>query len=156
KGPVNNTSAERIQLTNLFTEQSEALRLGFQEQFSYNLHLDGTQSPDAVAGLDSLVSLTPTAGVVGGIDRPSAANAYWRNNVATGLTTTADTGTILNQMEITHRNCMRNGGRSDLMIAGSQFIDGFRNFLTTTFGRMDYGPAGFKRIEAGTEVMTFQ
>lgn len=156
KGPTNASQAEKIQLTNLFEEQSEVLRLGFQEQFSYQLHLDGTQNVDAIAGLDSLISLTPTSGTVGGIDRSVAANAYFRNNVATGLTTTTTTGTILNQMEIGYRNCMRNGGRPDVMIAGSNFIDGYRNFLTNTYGRMDYGPGGFKRVEAGTEVMTFQ
>lgn len=155
-GPSNASQAEKIQLTNLFEEQAEVLRLGFQEQFSYNMHLDGTQNVDAITGLDGLVSLTPTTGTVGGIDRSVSSNAYWRNNVATGLTTTTTTGTILNQMEIAFRNCMRNGGRPDLMIAGSNFVDGYRNFLTTTYGRMDYGPAGFKRVEAGTEVMTFQ
>jgi len=151
------SQAEKIQLTNLIEEQSESLRLGFQEQFSYALHLDGTQSVDAVGGLDSLVSLTPTTGTVGGIDRSSSSNAYWRNNVATGLTTTTTTGTILNSMETTFRNCMRNGGRPDLMVAGSSFVDGYRNFMLNTFGRMDYGPGGFgKAVEGGTEVLTFQ
>lgn len=155
-GPSSATDAEKIQLTNLFEEQSEVLKLGFQEQFSYQLHLDGTQSTDAIAGLDSLISSAPTSGVVGGIDRAVAANAYWRNNVATGLTTTTTTGTILNQMEINWRQCMRNGGRPDLIIAGSTFVDGYRNFLTNTYGRMDYGPGGFKTVAAGTQVMTFQ
>ena len=155
-GPSTNSEAERMQLTNLFEEQSEVLRLGFQEQFSYQLHLDGTQSTDAVAGLDSLISLTPTAGVVGGIDRGVTANAYWRNNVATGLTTTTGTGTILNSMEVTYRNCMRNGGKPDLMIAGSTYVDGYRNFMLNTFGRMDYGPSSFgKEVSGGTEVLKF-
>lgn len=155
-GPSNASDAEKIQLTNLFEEQSEVLRLGFQEQFSYQLHLDGTQSTDAIAGMDSMVSLAPTSGTVGGIDRAVAANAYWRNNVATGLTTTAGTGTILNQMEVMYRQCMRNGGRPDLLIAGSNFIDGYRNFVLNTYGRMDFGPSNRKKIEGGTEVMTFQ
>jgi hypothetical protein len=150
------SDAEKIQLTNLIEESSEVLRLGFQEQFSYQLHLDGTQSADAVTGLDALVSSTPTTGTVGGIDRSVAANAYWRNNVATGLTTTTSTGTILNSMEVTYRQCMRNGGRPDLMIAGSTYVDGYRNFMLNTFGRMDYGTGGFKRVEGGTEVLMFQ
>lgn len=150
------SDAEKIQLTNLIEESSEVLRLGFQEQFSYQLHLDGTQSTDAVTGLDALVSLAPTSGTVGGIDRSVAANAYWRNNVATGLTTTTSTGTILNSMEVTYRQCMRNGGRPDLMIAGSTYVDGYRNFMLNTFGRMDYGTGGFKRVEGGTEVLMFQ
>lgn len=156
-GKTNTASdAEKIQLTNLYEEQAESLRLGFQEQFSRALHLDGTQATDAITGLDALVSLAPTSGTVGGIDRSTAANAYWRNNVATGLTTTTSTGTILNNMEVGYRQCMRNGGRPDLIIAGSSFIDGYRNFVLNTFGRMDFGPANRKKVEGGTEVLTFQ
>lgn len=150
------SDAEKVMLTNLIEEQSEVLRLGFQEQFSYQLHLDGTQSSDAVAGLDSLVSLSPTTGTVGGIDRSAAANAYWRNNVSTGLTTTTSTGTILNSMETQWRQCSRNGGRPDLVIAGSTYIDGYRQFVLNTFGRMDFGPSNTKRVEGGTAVLTFQ
>ena len=156
RGPTKASDSEKIMLTNLIEEQAEVLRLGFQEQFSYQLHLDGTQSTDAVAGLDSLVSLAPTSGTVGGIDRSSAANAYWRNNVSTGLTTTTSTGTILNQMEVQFRQCARNGGRPDLIVAGSTFIDGYRNFVLNTFGRMDFGPSNTKRVEGGTSVLTFQ
>jgi hypothetical protein len=152
------SDAEKIQLTNLLEEQAEALRLGFQEQFSYQLHLDGTQSTDAVTGVDALLSLTPTSGTVGGIDRSSSSNAYWRNNVSTGLTTTTSTGTILNQMEVNWRQCMRAGagGSPDLIVAGSQFIDGYRNFVLNTYGRMDFGPSNTKRVEGGTAVLTFQ
>jgi hypothetical protein len=149
------SDAEKIQLTNLFEEQSEVLRLGFQEQFSYALHLDGTQATDAITGLDSLVSLTPTTGTVGGIDRATAANAYWRNNVATGLTTTTTTGTILNNMETGWRACMRNGGKPDLILAGSSYIDGYRQFVLNTFGRMDFGPANEKVVEGGTKSLMF-
>jgi hypothetical protein len=120
-GPSSASDAEKIQLTNLFEEQSEVLRLGFQEQFSYQLHLDGTQSTDAITGLDALISLAPTSGTVGGIDRSTTANAYWRNNVA-----------------------------------GSSFIDGYRNFVLNTFGRMDFGPSNTKRVEGGTSVLMFQ
>jgi hypothetical protein len=152
------SDAEKIQLSNLLEEQGEVLKLGFQEQFSHALHLDGTQSADAFSGLDALVSLTPTSGVVGGIDRAVAANAYWRNQVATGLTTTTTTGTILNQMEVTYRLASRaGGGNPDLMIAGSQFFDGYRNFMLSTFGRMDYGPGSFgKKVEGGTDALYFK
>ena len=52
RGPTKASDSEKIMLTNLIEEQAEVLRLGFQEQFSYQLHLDGTQSTDAVAGLE--------------------------------------------------------------------------------------------------------
>jgi hypothetical protein len=107
----NASDAERIQLTNLLEEQTEVLRLGFEEKFSQALHIDGTQSTDAIGGLDSLITLTPTTGTVGGIDRSLAGNVYWRNNVATGLTTTTTTGTIVSNMETQWKKCIRNGGQ---------------------------------------------
>lgn len=149
------SGAEKIQLTNLIEEQSEVLRLGFLEKFSQACHLDGTQSADAVTGLDALVSLTPSTGTVGAINRATAANAWWRNSAYTGLTTTTTTGTILDQMEIGYRQCVRNGGRPDKIIAGGSFIDGYRQFLITTYGRMDMGASGQKKLEGGTEMLLF-
>lgn len=149
------SGAEKIQLTNLIEEQSEVLRLGFLEKFSQACHLDGTQSADAITGLDALVSLTPSTGTVGAINRALAANAWWRNSAYTGLTTTTTTGTILDQMEVGYRQCVRNGGRPNKIIAGSSFIDGYRQFLMTTFGRMDMGASGMKKLEGGTEMVLF-
>jgi len=155
-GPGGKASdAERIQLTNLLKEQNEILRLGFQEKFSHALHLDGTQSSDAITGVDALVSLTPTTGTVGGIDRSNAANAYWRNYAITGLTTTTTTGNILDYMEIAWRACVRNGGKPTFIEAGSTFIDGFRNFMFKSFGRLDYEGVSERIIEGGTKQLTF-
>lgn len=153
-GPGGQASGSEVTvLTNLLEEQMEVLRLGFEERFSKYLHLDGTSSTDALTGLDALVSLTPTTGTVGGINR--ATNTFWRNHAATGLTTTTTTGDILDKMEIAYRACVRNGGRPNKMIAGSDFYDGFRNFMLKTYGRMDYGAVGFKRVATGTEMVTF-
>lgn len=156
-GPGGNASgAEMIQLTNLLKEQTEILRLGFQEKFSHAQHLDGTQSADAITGEDSLISLTPTTGTVGGIDRAAAGNAYWRNYAQTGLTTTTTTGNILDFMEVGWRACVRNGGRPNYIEAGGDFIDGFRNFMVKSYGRVDYeGVSIFRDVKAGTETLAF-
>lgn len=152
----NATDAEKIQLTNLIEEQSEILRLGFEEKMGQEVHLDGSHSSDAIVGLDAMVSLTPSSGTVGGINAGLAANAYWRNHAATGLTTTKDTGDILAKMEIGYRACVRNGGRPTKILAGSDYVDGFRNFMLTTYGRVDYGQVGFgKNVDTGTDQMTF-
>jgi len=147
------SGAEVTVLTSLLEEQMEVLRLGFEERFSKFLHLDGTSSTDAIAGLDLLVSTAPTSGTVGGISRVS--NVWWRNQVATGATVTTTSGTVLDVMETTYRACVRNGGRPNKIIMGSSFYDGFRSFMLTTYGRMDYGQAGFKRVAGGTEMVTF-
>jgi hypothetical protein len=155
-GPGGNaTDAEMIQITSLIKEQAEILKLGFQEKFSQAQHLDGTQSVDAITGLDALVSLTPTTGTVGGIDRSLAGNVYWRNYVQTGVTTTTTTGNILDYMEIAWRSCIRNGGRPDFIEAGGDFIDGFRNFMLKTYGVLEFEGVGEKQIEGGTKSLTF-
>lgn len=156
QSPSSASGAEKLQLTNLIEEQSDVLRLGFEEKFDQALHLDGTQSSDAIVGLDTLVSLAPTSGTVGGIDRSVAANAYWRNGVSTGLTTSTTTGDILDKMETAFRNATRNGGRPDMIIVGSSFLDGFRNFMLKTYGRVDFQGVGFgKNVNTGTEELNF-
>jgi hypothetical protein len=156
QSPNSASQAEKIQLTNLIEEQSEVLRLGFEEKMDQASHLDGSQSADAIVGLDALVALAPTSGTVGGIDRAVSANAYWRNNVSTGLTVTTTTGDILDKMETTWRNCTRNGGKPDLILLGSTFLDGFRNFMLKTYGRIDFQGVAFgKNVETGTDMLTF-
>lgn len=120
-GPRGNATAdEAIALNNLIEEQAEVLRLGFEEKMDFELHLNGAQHPEALAGLDFLISLTPAVGTVGGIDR--ATNAWWRNQIFPGNTA----ANILDTVETAWRACTRNGGRPDLILAGSQWIDLFR------------------------------
>ena len=117
-GPSTNSGAEMLQLTNLFEENIETLRLGFEEMLDYDIHLDGTHDAKAIAGLDLLVALDPTTGTVGGIDR--ATNVWWRNNAVASSTD------IIEDMEKMWRDCTLNGGRPDFIIAGSAFVDAFR------------------------------
>jgi len=150
------SDAEKIQLTNLIEEQAEVLRLGFEEQLDRACHLDGTQSADAIVGLDALVAVAPTSGIVGGINRATAANAYWRNNFATGATVTTTTGTVLDVMETAWRQCTRNGGKPNKIFVGSGFLDGFRGFMLKTFGRVDYSGITFgKNVDTGTDELSF-
>lgn len=154
-GPGGNASdAEMMQLTNLLKEQMEVLKLGFVEQFSRALHLDGTQATDAIEGIDKLISFTTTSGTVGGINK--ATEAWWRNHAATGLTVTTTTGDIVDKLEVARRACIRNGGMGPfLFMAGTTAYDGYRTFNTSTFGRMDFTPNQQRHIEAGTNKLSF-
>lgn len=148
-GPGGNFSqTEYSQLTNLLKEETEALGLGFEEKFDQALHLDGSSDVDAITGLDALISLTPTVGVVGGLD--AATEVYWRNGVATGLTVTPTTGTILDQLEVLWRVAIRNGGHPDFLLVGSDFLDGYRNFMLKTYGRVNYGATELKSVDGGS------
>lgn len=123
------TRAEVIQLTNLLDEQNEALRLGWEEKFDYELHQDGTQSSESLGGLDLLIATDPTTGTVGGIDR--ATNTWWRNNASTGIAAAS----LIDTMEQIWRACTRNGGRPDFILVGSTFLDTFRQQAASTITR---------------------
>ncbi|WAW09882.1 phage major capsid protein [Oxalobacter vibrioformis] len=135
---------EKVQLLDLLNEQMEAFRIGFNEKLSLELHRDGTASADAVTGLDSLIALNPATGIVGGIDRSIA--TYWRNNAATGIASTS-AGALATAMEAQWRKCIRNGGSPDFILAGSSFIDAYRQYAVTVTNNTNAGKV--KRIDAG-------
>jgi hypothetical protein len=101
------TEAEKVQLTNLLQENSETLKLGFQENFDYMLHLDGTQSATNIPGLDScLVFRRPRKSWAASTSR---SYTWWQNTAITGIST-ATAGNLTQQMEIAWRDCTRYGG----------------------------------------------
>jgi hypothetical protein len=128
------SDAEKVQLTNLLTENSETLKLGFQENFDYMLHRDGSQSPLDIPGLDQLVSTTPTASmVIGGLDQ--SIYTWWQNTAITGIST-ATAGNLTEQMEIAWRDCTRYGGNApDKILVGEAFLDAYRTDAKLTVNR---------------------
>lgn len=128
------SEAEKVQLTNLLSENMETLKLGFQENFDYMLHLDGTQSATNIPGLDLLVSTNPTtAAVIGGLDQ--SVFTWWQNTAITGIST-GTAGNLVEQMEVAWRNATRYGGHApDLILAGESFIDAYRKDAKATVNR---------------------
>lgn len=135
---------EKVQLVNLLDEQMEVLKLGFLEKLNLELMRDGTQSADAVTGLDGLVSINPTVGTMGGIDRATA--TYWRNNVRTGIVST-NAGELTGAMEAAWRECIRNGGSPDFILAGTDFISAYSTKAVTMVQNTEAGTV--KKIDAG-------
>lgn len=129
KGAFKLEQNEKVQLLNLLDEQMESLKEGFMQKLDMEVHRDGTQSADAVAGLNALISIAPTAGVVGGLDRASA--TYWRNHAETGIQTGTQ-GTLAQRMEYAWRRCIKNGGSPNFILAGGKFIDAYRKEITVT------------------------
>lgn len=136
---------EKVQLVNLLDEQMEVLKLGFLERLNLELLRNGTQSADAVTGLDGLVSLDPTTGTVGGIDRATA--TWWRNNVQTGIVSTT-ANTLRQAMERAWRRSIRTGGVPDFILAGTDFVDAYATYAISMVQNTDAGSV--KRIDAAT------
>ena len=137
QSPRNSSAAGLVQLTNVFNESMEVLRLGFEEILDQSLHLDGTitvgggtsTANKAINGLDFIVPCVSHTGTVGGIDR--ASNTFWRNQIDMGaglnVTTGSDYGNgyagsaLLDPMHVMWRACQRNGGSPDFILAGTDF-----------------------------------
>lgn len=141
QSPRNSSAAGLVQLTNVFNESMEVLRLGFEEILDQSLHLDGTitvgggtsTANKAINGLDFIVPCVSHTGTVGGIDR--ASNTFWRNQIDMGaglnVTTGSDYGNgypgdeLLTPMHVMWRACQRNGGSPDFILAGTDFIKSY-------------------------------
>ena len=121
----NRTSLNRLEvfrLTNILKENFAILDKGFDEKLDQALLVSGSTNTDAVTGLDGLVTLAPTAGTVGGISRSASANAWWRNNVRTGLTQ----ANMLDELEKTWRDCVEHGSMPDFIMVGDEWLDRYR------------------------------
>ena len=141
QSPRNSSAAGLVQLTNVFNESMEVLRLGFEEILDQSLHLDGTitvgggtsTANKAINGLDFIVPCVSHTGTVGGIDR--ASNTFWRNQIDMGaglnVTTGSDYGNgyagsaLLAPMHVMWRACQRNGGSPDFILAGTDFVKSY-------------------------------
>ena len=152
QSPRNSSAAGLVQLTNVFNEAMEVLRLGFEKILDQSLHLSGavaittgtgtgSLANKAINGLDFLVNFDPRTGNVGGINRATAGNEYWRNNWDTGSGlnthgTTSPTGyahaDLLTAMHDMWRKCQRNGGTPNFILAGTDFIKGYELAATAS------------------------
>jgi hypothetical protein len=141
QSPRNSSAAGLVQLTNVFNEAMEVLRLGFEKILDQSLHLDGTigvgggtsLANKALNGLDFIVPCVSHTGTVGGIAR--AGNTFWRNQIDMGAGLNVTTGVpygngydgadLLTPMHTMWRACQKNGGSPNFILAGTDFIKSY-------------------------------
>lgn len=115
------TKSERVQIVNWIKDQLKGLKEGQKEGIHARLWLDGTQGADRRAGIDALVSTTPTVGTIGGY---AASNAIWQNGASTGVATTiAGFTTALAQL---NRKVKKHNGKVTHYFAGGDILDAMR------------------------------
>ena len=156
QSPRNSSAASLVQLTNVFNESMEVLRLGFEKILDQSLHLDGTigvgggtsLANKAINGLDFVVPCVSHTGTMGGIDR--SANTYWRNQIDMGaglnVTTGASYGNgyaganLLDPMQTMWRACQKNGGSPNFILAGTDFIKSYEIAVDAKLSRYAVQP----------------
>jgi hypothetical protein len=134
------SQAEKFQLTNLLKENYSSLKNGAQDKINLQLLQDGSQSSKACPGIDLLVSTTPTTGTVGGLD--ASQYTWWRNYAATGIAA----ANLIDDMHVARREVVRVGkmGAPDFYVAGSAFLDTYRQQAGVTINRQIMGGGNSK------------
>ena len=156
QSPRNSSAAGLVQLTNVFNEAMEVLRLGFEKILDQSLHLDGTigvgggtsLANKAINGLDFIVPAVSHTGTMCGIDR--AANSYWRNQIDMGAGLNVTTGAaygngypgadLLDPMQTMWRACQKNGGSPNFILAGTDFIKSYEIAVDAKLSRYAVQP----------------
>lgn len=120
---VKHTGREATVLTGILEDKADDMKQGWAESFNEMLWRDGTQDTKAVPGVLSLILDDPTvAGATEGIDR--TANTWWRNKARLAIvTTTPGDQNVTNALQTDMRQLRKFGGRPDLFLAGSSFMD---------------------------------
>ncbi len=129
EGESTHSQAEMTQLADLLQDKLEDFSEGWDRSFNLMLWKDGTQDAKQVPGLQSIVLDAPTSAVVvGGIDQSS--NSWWRNRAVLGISTaSAANQTLVQTLQNEIRQLRRYGGRPNLWLAGSSFLDWFEQEL---------------------------
>lgn len=115
---------EMTAITGLLDDKLDDMAEGSARSFNEILWRDGSQSAKVFPGIQSIVSLTPTVGTTGGIDR--AGNTWWRNRALVGaskITSSPTTQALTKTLRSEVRQLRRYGGKPSLVMCGSGFID---------------------------------
>jgi hypothetical protein len=138
----------------------------YARKFNLLLYGDGVADAKALAGLKLLVSDTPSTGTVGGINRATAGNEWWRNRAYTAAFGTlvsgtpalaqwgggaitsniANGGALLQVLQSERRQLTRYGGNPDTFVCGSAFLGALE---TEIRANGNYAMNGFKGAQDG-------
>lgn len=151
---LQNSSDE--QMMELIEERVETAELTFWNQMSAAIYSDGTGwGGKQINGLSALVSLTPTVGLVGGIDRSS--QTWWRNaSTNTGGVTSTTIQDFMNRLAISLK---RNSDGVDLIVSDNNYyvayLESLQSIQRITKSPDSKAGAGFTSLAfygAGKEV----
>lgn len=129
KGETRHSENEKIVLADLLKDKVEDMIEGTDRGMNEMFWKDGTQDSKEVPGLQSFILDDPTsATVVAGIDQ--SVNTWWRNRASVAIdASTAANQNIVTTLQGEWRQLRRYGGRPNLVLCGSDFIEAMENEL---------------------------
>ena len=140
----NNRGREETALANLLEDKLGDMAEGYARGLNTFLWGDGTADANAMAGIRAFIKDAPAAAAstVGGIDQNAGANSWWRNRVNLAVTTTSSGDELISFLNTEFRQLQRFGGKPDVALCGSDFMDRLNKELRA---RGYYTDAGFAR-----------
>lgn len=124
KSTTTHSDMETTQISNILEDKLEDMDEGIARSLNAIFWRDGTQSAKVFPGIQAIVADDPTTGVLAGIDR--ATNAWWRNRAKVGankITSSTTNQTLTKTLRQEVRQLRRYGGKPNLVLAGSGFIE---------------------------------
>lgn len=132
-------------LTNLLDFKLNSMSEGWSRKMNEMLWRNGTQdSSKQSPGITHFISRTPTTGTVGGINRATAGNEYWRNRALLGISPGSDVLTTALRKEV--RQLTRFGGKPNLILCGSDFLNALEAEVAAKSTYSNTGVAGTRNI----------
>lgn len=159
RAPVDKRRLREV-ITPIVSNKTKDLTEQWMDSMQTLLWDDGTADPMALSGIRSIITDVPTTGVVGGINRATAANWWWRNRAYTAaayaangsapgayggnkITASASNGgALLGVLQADHRQLRRYGGEPNRFIAGSDFIGAYELEIRANGSYSDSGFTG--------------
>lgn len=142
-------NAGHAQVMDLMSKRIDNACKTMKNKMSAAVYSDGTGSDGKeIGGLALLVADAPETGTVGGINRATAGNEFWRNKALTAdAALTSDT--ILANMDKLYMQLCRGTERPDLIVTGSGLYSIFESALTPMqrFSDSKMADAGFANLK---------
>jgi hypothetical protein len=162
KNTSRHTDREMTALANLLDDKLEDMQEGVDRGFNTMFWKDGTQDATQVPGLLSIVLDSPTSSAtVGGIDQtqtdPQTGRAWWQNRASLAIDiSTKSNLNLTNKLQYEFRQLKRFGGRPNLFLAGSNFLDGLEQELRSKGNFTLEGWAKGGRMDASIVDLAFK
>lgn len=144
----NSGSARMI---DLFEKRIHNAEKTMSNKIAEALYSDGTgSSGKEIGGLKLLVADAPTSGTVGGINRATSGNEFWRNqaSVISAEANALTSATILSKMNDMYLKCSRGTDKPDLIVTDDYLYDMYEAALQPMQRFVDpkLADAGFRTL----------
>ena len=142
-------NSDRERMIDLFQKRIENAEKTMKNKLAAAVYSDGTgSSGKEIGGLKLLVADDPTSGTVGGINRATSGNEFWRNQ-AKSYNVALTTSTIRPAMDELYLKCCRGTDKPDLIVADDTLYSLFEQSLTDQqrFSDPKVAEAGFTSLK---------